>query len=213
MICKQRTASYLCCSTLHTCMSWVNAGIPKCKGLKLQAGYALATVQPDSCLCTQTTVAGNGYVIQPRVTTQSAYGVGGHHISIYHRPHSIACGLWYAEVGKTQNLVCVALAVSLFRFHSRHCLICCTDWTVMLISSCCGGELSQLTKNQYRRWAVLTVQSHCTCTQVCGDSFKCCYCCWLQKMCMLVTGLFFVRKLIVLQEVILENVLGIITCL
>ena len=127
MICKRWTASYLCCSTLHT--SWVSAGILQCKSLKLQGGYVLATLQPDSCLCTQTTVAGNGYVIQHNA---SAYGVGGHHISIYHRPHS---GLWYAEVGKTQNLGCVAFAVSLFRFHSRHCQICCTDWTVMLINS------------------------------------------------------------------------------
>ena len=45
---------------------------------------------------------------------------------------SIACGAGYAEVG---NLCCVALAVSFSGFHSSRCLICCTHWTVMLISS------------------------------------------------------------------------------
>ena len=45
---------------------------------------------------------------------------------------SIAHGLWYAEEG---NLGCVALAVSFSGFHSGCRLICCTDWTVMLISS------------------------------------------------------------------------------
>ena len=39
---------------------------------------------------------------------------------------------WYAEEG---NLDCVALAVSFSGFHSGRRLICCTDWTVMLISS------------------------------------------------------------------------------
>ena len=43
-----------------------------------------------------------------------------------------ARGPWYAEEG---NLGCVALAVSFSGFHSGCRLICCTDWTVMLISS------------------------------------------------------------------------------
>ena len=34
-----------------------------------------------------------------------------------------------------QNVGCVALAVSISKFHLSHRLICCTDWTVMLISS------------------------------------------------------------------------------
>ena len=44
-------------------------------------------------------------------------------------------GPCYAEVGKTWNLGCVALALSFFGFHSGRCLNCYIDWTVMLISS------------------------------------------------------------------------------
>ena len=46
--------------------SRVNAGILQCKGLKLQAGknYRNST---GSCLCTQRTVEGNGYVTTGRL--------------------------------------------------------------------------------------------------------------------------------------------------
>ena len=43
-----------------------------------------------------------------------------------------------------QNLGCVALAVSFSGFHFGRHLICCTDWTVMLISSLLWGICSSL---------------------------------------------------------------------
>ena len=57
--------------------------------------------------------------------------------------HAFICAHspWYAEEG---NLCCVALAVSFSGFHSSRHLICCTDWTVMLISSLLWGICSSL---------------------------------------------------------------------
>ena len=55
--------------------------------------------------------------------------------------YTFNCMRWYAEEG---NLGCVALAVSFSGFHSSRHLICCTDWTVMLINSLLWGICSLL---------------------------------------------------------------------
>ena len=54
----------------------------------------------------------------------------------------IACGTWYIVCWGRKNLCCVALAVSfVYRFQLSCGLICCTDWTVILISLFLGFVL------------------------------------------------------------------------
>ena len=67
-----------------------------------------------------------------------------------------ARGAWYAEVG---NLGCVALALSFSGFHSGRRLICCTAWTVMLISSLLWRICSSLDSGLLA--TVVTVSKSC----------------------------------------------------
>ena len=101
-------------------LSWVNAGIPQCKGLKLQAGLSISNSAARQLLCTQRTLTWNA-------TSSQHNGRGGCQIRPRLQLHEVhVC--W-----SRQNLGCVALAVSFPGFHPGRRLICCTDWTVMLI--------------------------------------------------------------------------------
>ena len=102
------------------------------------AGRQLATVQAGLSISNSTA---RQLFVYTKNSSRKCYVIwrGGCQI----RPRLQLCTRSVVCWGR-QNLGCVALAVSFSGFHSSRRLNCCTDWTVMLISSLLWGICSSL---------------------------------------------------------------------